>query len=121
MGRPEDSMDSLKQERDQALVDISNAARFLSDARQRELNGWLRELVQKIGKLREKDERGKPGAGQRERLPFLIAALLGRLDRDQPPSGGCPFGLLLLSTECDYLRRCRLQTKPAQPGEAGAQ
>jgi len=61
MGRPEDSMDSLKQERDQALVDISNAARFLSNARQRELNGWLRELVQKIGKLREEDERGKPG------------------------------------------------------------
>ena len=51
-------MDSLKQERDQALGDISNAARFLSNARQRELNGWLRELVQKIGKVREEDERG---------------------------------------------------------------
>jgi hypothetical protein len=61
MSRPEDSMDSLKQERDQALEDIGNAARFLSNARQRELNGWLRELVQKIGKVREEDERGKPG------------------------------------------------------------
>jgi hypothetical protein len=57
-------MDSLKQERDQALGDISNADRFLSNARQRELNGWLRELVQKIGKVRARTSEGSPGAGQ---------------------------------------------------------
>ena len=78
-------MDSLKQERDQALVDISNAARFLSNARQRELNGWLRELVQKIGKVREEDE-----AHLNNELPAPIVA---RYVAELPASGSWSIGV----------------------------
>ncbi len=51
------SMNALMKELKQALEDIRNAARFLSEDRLRELNTKLRELVTTISEVRKHDER----------------------------------------------------------------